>query len=180
MRKKSLKNSKTVLSKFIFFFILFYIIAIKILPQSGIYEFFFDRAKYPNLCVDIDMPINDLNQLSPHTKKLALKFLQKADEEGLPVEITETYRPQERQNYLYEKGRTKKGPKVTWTKHSKHTDRRAFDIKKRGKDPYGDDEFFKRCAEIGKEIGLTPGYYFKKYQDKPHFEFRAWWLSKNY
>ena len=30
-------------------------------------------------------------------------------------------------------------------------------------DSYGDLEFFRECAEIGKEVGLTPRYYFDEY-----------------
>ena len=36
--------------------------------------------------------------------------------------------------------------------------------------------FFRKCAEIGKEVGLTPGYYFERYQDMPHYELNRWWL----
>lgn len=116
--------------------------------------------------------IDDLDELTPSTKRKAEKFLARCEEEGLQVIINETYRSQERQDYLYEQGRSRPGDIVTWTKNSNHTKRTAFDIRKKGLDPYGDEEFFRRCAEIGKEVGLTPGYYFKKYQDKPHFENR--------
>lgn len=119
--------------------------------------------------------INDLEELDPQTQELAAAFLNRCREEGLPVVITETYRTQERQDELYAQGRSKPGPVVTWTRKSLHTERRAFDICKDGPDPYGDDEFFKRCADIGLELGLTPGYYFEENQDKPHFQLDKWW-----
>ncbi|MSU03496.1 M15 family metallopeptidase [Tissierella sp. DSM 105185] len=67
---------------------------------------------------------------------------------------------------------------LTSLENSKHTKRRAFDICEDNTDePYGDLEFFRKCAEIGKEVGLTPGYYFKNYQDMPHYELNRWWLQ---
>lgn len=122
--------------------------------------------------------INDLEDLEPQTQELAAAFLNRCHEEGLPVVITETYRTQERQDQLYEQGRSQEGPVVTWTRKSLHTERRAFDICKAGPDPYGDDEFFRRCADIGLELGLTAGYYFEKYQDKPHFQLDKWWEER--
>ncbi len=119
--------------------------------------------------------INDLNELDPKTQELAENFLARCHEEGLPVVVTETYRTQARQDELYEQGRSLGGPVVTWTRHSLHTERRAFDICKDGPDPYGDDEFFRHCADIGVEVGLTPGFYFEKYQDKPHFQRDRYW-----
>ncbi len=146
-----------------------------VFPKIGVYAFVFDNDSYAPIGDEYSV-VSDLDQLSPKTRELSILFLQRCAEEGLEVKITETYRTQARQDKLYELGRSKPGDKVTWTKNSKHTKRRAFDIAKIGDDPYGDEEFFKRCAEIGGEIGLTPGYYFKSFQDKPHFEFNAWWL----
>ncbi|CDZ74659.1 Hypothetical protein ING2D1G_0476 [Peptoniphilus sp. ING2-D1G] len=144
-------------------------------PKMGIYASIFDHDTYRQID-DKYAVVSDLEQLSPKTRELANLFLKRCSEEGLEVKITETYRTQERQNHLYELGRSRPGVKVTWTKNSKHTMRRAFDVAKIGDDPYGDEDFFKKCAEIGKEIGLTPGYYFKYFQDKPHFELNTWWL----
>lgn len=42
--------------------------------------------------------------------------------------ITETYRSQERQKYLYAQGRTRPGQIVTWTLDSNHKSRLAWDI----------------------------------------------------
>ncbi|MDO5725904.1 MAG: M15 family metallopeptidase [Tissierellia bacterium] len=145
-------------------------------PKFGVYAFLFDNKIYDEVTDNPKEIINDLDQLSPHTEKLAREFLKRCDEKGLAVKITETYRTQNRQDYLYAQGRAYEGLVVTWTKNSKHTMRRAFDIAKKGNDPYGDDKFFEQCAKIGKEIGLTPGYYFEEHQDKPHFELNRWWL----
>lgn len=121
--------------------------------------------------MDITKPCRDLNELLPEVKKGAELFLEECKKQGLNVLVTETYRSQARQDWLYEQGRTRAGKKVTWTKKSKHTSRRAFDICKnvRGKEYDNSDGFFKRCADIAVSIGFTAGYYWDK-QDMPHIQ----------
>ena len=155
--------------------ILFSIIFL-IFPKLGVYAYFFDRGDYDESLKDSTERIREISELTPHTQKLCKEFLNRCENAGLPVIITETYRSQKRQDELFKQGRETDGPVVTWTKNSRHTKRRAFDIAKRGPDPYGDEEFFRKCAEIGKEVGLNPGYFWDDYQDKPHFQFDAWWL----
>ncbi|WP_353093007.1 M15 family metallopeptidase [Tissierella praeacuta] len=163
--------------KSIILFLLLLLLLFVIFPRTGVYGFLFDRGKYGDIDESSTEIISDLDELSPKTRELAIKFLERCEEDGLSVRITETYRTQARQNMLYEQGRTISGLIVTWTKNSKHTKRRAFDICEDNTDePYGDLEFFRKCAEIGKEVGLTAGYYFKRYQDMPHYELNRWWL----
>lgn len=116
--------------------------------------------------------ISDINELDEDTKVLCLEFLRICKEQGLNVRITETYRTQERQNWLYSQGRTREGKKVTWTTRSYHTTRRAFDIcrNEKGREYDDSDGFFRKCAEIAKRLGLTCGYYWTNYQDKPHIQ----------
>lgn len=147
-----------------------------IFPKLGVYAYFFDRGDYDESLKDSTEQIREISELTPHTQKLCKEFLNRCENAGLPVIITETYRSQKRQDELFKQGRETDGPVVTWTKNSRHTKRRAFDIAKRGQDPYGDEEFFRKCAEIGKEVGLNPGYFWDDYQDKPHYEWNAWWL----
>lgn len=116
--------------------------------------------------------IDSIDQLNEKTREALLLFLEIAEDEGLPVLVTETYRTQERQEYLYSLGRTAEGSIVTWTTESEHTKRRAFDIAKnvRGEE-YSDPEFFRKAAEIGARIGLEAGYYWDQgRQDRPHFQ----------
>lgn len=151
-----------------------------VFPAMGVYAYFIDRGHYPPLsAADASKPCRDLDQLTPMTKKLCEAFLARCAEEGLPVKITETYRPQDRQDVLYEQGRTAPGAVVTWTKRSKHTTRRAFDICKNvpGQE-FSDDDFFRRCAEIGRSLGLEAGYFWTDHPDKPHFELRRWYLPR--
>lgn len=154
---------------------IFFVVIFKVFPKIGLYTYIFDRGNYKNSYNPPDKVISDLDELTPKTKKLALKFLKRCEEKGLPVKITETYRTKARQEFLYSQGRTTEGPIVTWTKESKHMKRYAFDICKDGENPYGDEEFFKMCAEIGREVGLTPGYFWKEYKDMPHYEYNRWW-----
>lgn len=117
----------------------------------------------------------DISELTPTAQKACNLFLEKCKTSGLNVLITETYRSQERQNYLYEQGRTRPGNKVTWTKNSRHTSRRAWDICQnvKGKE-YADSGFFKACGQIAKELGITWGGTWKQ-ADTPHFEIDTNW-----
>jgi hypothetical protein len=47
---------------------------------------------------------------------------------GYDIGVSETWRPKERQEYLYSLGRTRPGNIVTWTKNSRHTLGNAIDI----------------------------------------------------
>lgn len=147
---------------------LFFRLALLILILLSVNKFFFS---YPDIITSSpEEAITALDQLGPRTERLAHKFLEQCANEGLPVRIIETYRTKERQEYLYSLGRDIPGDVVTWTKNSKHTKRRAFDIVKDIPGQYySDDNFFKRCAEIGESIGLEAGYYWSV-QDSGHFE----------
>lgn len=90
---------------------------------------------------------------------------------GLGLILTETYRPQEVQNALYAKGRTTKGPIVTWTRKSKHTERRAWDCAFRLPDgsltwngPWA------LLGKIAKSFGITWGADITNGIDRCHFQ----------
>lgn len=74
------------------------------------------------------MPSRKIEDLDPRLQPLARAFAAKMAEAQLPFVFTCTYRSQEEQNSLYAQGRTKPGSVVTKVRHSKHTDRLAFDI----------------------------------------------------
>jgi D-alanyl-D-alanine carboxypeptidase. len=150
----------------------FFVIMICLISAIG-YGAFRSFSGLPDTRTYIDpyARIDSLDELDEKTREAALLFLEIAEDRGLDVIVTETYRTQERQDYLYAKGRTAPGSIVTWTKDSRHTRRNAFDIAKNviGHE-YDDPEFFRKCAEIAKSIGLTAGYYWEPNQDMPHFE----------
>jgi peptidoglycan hydrolase-like protein with peptidoglycan-binding domain len=112
--------------------------------------------------------------LLPEVQAKADLLIEMAGTVGMDIRITEGYRSPERQNELYAQGRTTPGKIVTWAKagQSYHQSRKAFDVCFVGSEPYpNDDTKWKRLADIGKSIGLNPGYYFPQgKKDSPHFE----------
>ena len=125
---------------------------------------------------DVTKTCRDLSELTEQAQRAWKLVLENCKAKGLNVLITETYRSQERQNYLYEQGRTRPGKKVTWTKQSRHTSRRAWDICKNVKgQEYSDSNFFKQCGEIAKELGITWGGTWLGSPDTPHFEIGVDW-----
>ena len=117
----------------------------------------------------------DISALTPAAQRACRAFLAECERRGLAVRITETYRPQERQNELYAQGRTKAGKIVTWTKNSRHTSRRAWDICQNVKGrEYSDAGFFKKCGAVAAYLGITWGGTWKV-PDMPHFEVSEAW-----
>lgn len=117
----------------------------------------------------------NIDELLPTAQKACRLFLDECKKEGLNVCITETYRSQDRQNYLYEQGRSRAGNILTWTKNSKHTGRMAWDICKNVKrQEYSDAAFFKKCGAVAKRLGITWGGSWKT-PDMPHFEVDKNW-----
>lgn len=113
--------------------------------------------------------ISDLNELHPLVKEQAELLLQLCKSNGLNVKIIETYRTQDRQDYLYAQGRTRPGNIVTWTRNSNHTSRKAFDlIQNKIGDEYN-HSFLVKVGKLAKEVGLDWGGDWQQ-QDMPHFE----------
>lgn len=120
----------------------------------------------------------DINELTENAQKVCKLFLEECKRQGLNVLITETYRSQQRQNELYAQGRTASGKKVTWTRHSRHTSRRAWDICQNVKgQEYSNTTFFRRCGEIAKSLGIIWGGDWST-PDMPHFEIPESWSYK--
>ena len=111
----------------------------------------------------------------------ARDFSVKMAENGVPFMFTCTYRSQEEQDALFDQGRSKPGKVVTWTRASKHTSGRAFDIAilKQGKpiwdikaDVNQDDiPDYQQAGEIGESVGLVWGGRFKP-PDYCHFQLK--------
>lgn len=74
------------------------------------------------------------------------------DEFGHQVTVVEGFRTQQRQDALYEQGRTRPGNIVTWTKSSKHSEGLAADVKIDG--TYNNAVGYERLAQIAEEEGL--------------------------
>ena len=122
----------------------------------------------------------DISELTKDAQQACRAFLTLCQSRGLAVRITETYRSQMRQDELYRQGRTAPGKVVTWTKNSRHTSRRAWDICQniKGRE-YSDRNFFEECAKVARALGITWGGDWNT-PDMPHFEVAAnWSMPKN-
>jgi len=107
----------------------------------------------------------ELTQLNPQFLGMLYEALEAARAAGLDPLVVETYRTQKRQNYLYAKGRTSPGNKVTWTKNSKHIKRLAADVCPRagGKIDWNRRDLFDRWGAIAQSVGLVWGGTFRNY-----------------
>lgn len=126
--------------------------------------------------MDVTQTCRSLSELTETAQRALELFMDKCKAKGLNVLITETYRSQERQEWLYQQGRSRPGKVVTWTHNSRHTSRRAWDICKNVKgQEYSDPNFFKQCGEVAAELGITWGGIWKSSPDTPHFEITEDW-----
>lgn len=115
-------------------------------------------------------------RLLPLVQRKADIFIAKCKERGLFIKIVSAYRGETEQNEKYAQGRTTPGSIITNAPYPKslHNHGMAFDVCFVGNDPYPtDDTKWKKIVEIAKPIGLTAGYNFTSFQDKPHFEFKG-------
>lgn len=128
----------------------------------------------------------DIDTLTQNAKAWFQRFRAHAEEAGLVYLrhwiVSSFYRDQEFQDWLWAQGRTRPGPIVTWTRNSRHTERRAWDIAirdpKTGKIDWSvvkaDVDLdhlpdYEEMAEIGRGMGLAVGMDFKKV-DPCHYE----------
>ena len=97
----------------------------------------------------------------------------KVEKAGYSILITEGFRTLKRQAELYAQGRITPGKIVTNAQgmQSMHCRGKAFDIAFTGVNPYpNDDTKWKAIADIALSCGLTSGYYFKTFKDRPHIQ----------
>lgn len=96
--------------------------------------------------------------------------MNKAQESGYNLRITQGYRSIEQQNELYAQGRTKAGQIVTKAKggDSLHNYGLAFDVVDKDK---GYNVDWNKIGQIGKDAGLEWGGDWKSFQDRPHFQY---------
>lgn len=125
----------------------------------------------------------DLSELTAAAQTACRLLFQECYKAGIDfIFITETYRSQARQNYLYEQGRTRPGQKVTWTLKSNHTSRRAWDIAVAPPRDLYDISTLSKVGAIAKKIGIEWGGYWQAGNyDAPHFEIPSnWAMPKGY
>ncbi len=117
----------------------------------------------------------DISELTPLAQEACRLFLKECEKRGIDIFITETYRSQERQNELWEQGRTKPGNIVTWTLNSRHTGRKAWDIACKGGVLYNTG-ILSMAGAVGKELGIIWGGDWAT-PDRPHFEITDSWRA---
>ena len=118
---------------------------------------------------------DDVNELHPYVKELALKLQKEAKKQGLDMKVIDTYRSKERQDFLYSQGRTRPGSIVTNAKGSDmasyHNWRLAFDCIQNKKGYEYDSKFLNKLGKIGQSIGLEWGGGWSGFKDAPHFQY---------
>lgn len=120
--------------------------------------------------------VRDLKELNPLVGFLATKALEDIRKQGVNPLVVETYRPQSRQDQLYAQGRTKPGNKVTWTKNSFHTSRKALDVvpQRGGKAIWNaKDPDFVIIINTMIAYGFEAGHNWKSVVDSAHFQIDA-------
>ena len=112
---------------------------------------------------------DELKYLRADVRVNCEKFLALCKEAGLNVRVTQTVRDDAYQRYLVSKGyASEKATRPTF--HSVKAGL-AFDICKnvRGHE-YDDATFFALCGQIGKQVGFSWGGDWRKFPDRPHFQ----------
>jgi len=129
------------------------------------------------MSTSVTQTCRDLSELTAAAQTACRLLFQECYKAGIvDIFITETYRSQARQNYLYEQGRTRPGQVVTWTRNSNHTSRRAWDIAVAPPRNLYDISTLSKVGVIAKKLGIEWGGYWEagKY-DAPHFEIPTTW-----
>ena len=123
---------------------------------------------------NLGIACRDINSLQPLAKKACTLFLATCAERGIEIFLTECYRSQERQDYLYEQGRTRPGKIVTWTRNSNHKSGMAWDVACKASNDLYDRKILAKAGAVAKELGIEWGGTWQQ-QDTPHFQINNEW-----
>lgn len=124
--------------------------------------------------MDVTRACRDVKQLNPLSQQACNLFLAECKKQGVNIFITETYRSQARQEWLYAQGRTRSGQVVTWTKKSNHTGRMAWDIAVSPPGKLYDSSVISKAGKIADKLGIEWGGNWKT-PDMPHFQISSKW-----
>lgn len=120
--------------------------------------------------MDVTKRCEDIKELVSYLQPYTTKLIEECKKQGINIKITETYRSQARQDYLYAQGRTRAGNIVTNAKTSVHSSRKAFDVCINVKGQEYDDKLLKQVGKIGVSLGLEWGGNWSTFKDSPHFQ----------
>lgn len=102
---------------------------------------------------DVTTPVRDPAALAPALQARLDRVIDRMKSEyGHDISVVETVRSQERQDFLYEQGRTRAGAVVTWTHDSAHLSGDAVDVLVDGS--WTNAAGFGRLQRIAQEEGL--------------------------
>jgi len=119
----------------------------------------------------------EISELLPAAQTACQLLFQECFKAGIKnIFITETYRSQERQKYLYAQGRTRPGQIVTWTLDSNHKSRLAWDIAVCPPHSLYDVTTLSKVGAIAGKLGITWGGNWSDKIDRPHFEVKPNWI----
>ncbi|MCT6925263.1 M15 family metallopeptidase [Metasolibacillus sp.] len=126
--------------------------------------------------MSVEATIRDIAELLPTAQTACKLLFQECYKAGIRnVFITETYRSQERQNYLYAQGRTRPGAIVTWTLSSKHKSRLAWDIAVGPPNTLYDASILNKVGAIARKLNIIWGSDWAGSIDRVHFEINSTW-----
>lgn len=122
----------------------------------------------------MEKPCRDIKKLQPLVQISLDPFLKACEQKGYKIGISETYRSKERQDYLYEQGRTRPGKIVTNAKGDTdkgyHQYGLALDIFQNIKGKEYDAAFLEKVGMLAEEYGFEWGGRWKSFVDRPHLQ----------
>lgn len=119
----------------------------------------------------------DINALQPLAQEACRLFMAECKRQGVKIFITETQRPQKRQNWLHSQGRSRPGKIVTHTKNSNHTSGYAWDIAVSPPKNLYDYNELAKAGKVAGEIGVEWGGTWTRFKDNPHFQIDKNWKN---
>ena len=146
------------------------------------------------MAVNVTSTTRDINELNPLVQVMLNAALDKIKAKKINPLVVETYRPKERQYYLYGQGRSystcvgagmpksyaqkyaRSGNKVTWTLNSIHIQRCAVDLipQRNGKAIWDSkDKDTKEIISIMESVGFEAGANWSSSPDSPHFQVKG-------
>lgn len=146
------------------------------------------------MAVSVKSSTRDIKELNPLVQIMLNTALSKIKNKKITPLVVETYRPLERQYYLYGQGRSvstcvgagvpkkyaqkyaRSGNKVTWTLNSIHIKRCAVDLipQRNGKAIWDSkDKQTKQIISIMESVGFEAGANWNSSPDSPHFQVKG-------